>query len=153
MEGESPTLKKLHLTRKTRSNGYYFQGIRNVFSKNIGYRQITKFISLKYGIKIAKQDVRKALLILDPVEVERRKHKVIKRRVYESSSPMNTLYIDGNDKLKRFGFPIYGCVDRFSRKLTWLVFSASNNNTLVIANHFFIHIEASQRLWNRKCLL
>ena len=35
--------------------------MRNVFSKHIGYRQITKFISLKYGINIANQDARKAL--------------------------------------------------------------------------------------------
>ena len=41
------------------------------------------------------------------MEVERRKHKVIKRRVYESSGPVNTLHMDGNDKLKRFGFPIH----------------------------------------------
>ena len=41
---------------------------------NVGYRQMTEFISLKYGINIAKEDVRKALLILDPEVVERRKH-------------------------------------------------------------------------------
>ena len=41
---------------------------------NVGYRQMTEFISLKYGINIAKEDVRRALLILDPEVVERRKH-------------------------------------------------------------------------------
>ena len=41
---------------------------------NVGYRQMTEFISLKYGINIANEDVRKALLILDPEVVERRKH-------------------------------------------------------------------------------
>ena len=94
---------------------------------NVGYRQRTEFISLKYGINIAKEDVRKALLILDPEEVEKRKRKFIKRRVYESC-PMNTFHIDGNDKLKRSGFPIHGCIDGFSRKLMWLVVSTSNND-------------------------
>ena len=70
------------------------------------------------------------------MEVERRKHKVIKRRVYESFGPMNTLHMDGNNKLKRFGFPIRGCIDGFSRKLIWLVVSTLNNDPLVIANHF-----------------
>ena len=53
-----------------RSNSYYLQWNRNVISKDIGYRQITKFISLKYGINRAKEDLRKTLLILDPVEIE-----------------------------------------------------------------------------------
>ena len=39
----------------------------------IGYRQITKFISLKYGINIAKEDARKSLLLLDSVEIEKKK--------------------------------------------------------------------------------
>ena len=91
-------------------------------------------------------------MILDPVEIERRKHKVIKGRVYESSVPINTLHIDGNDKLKRFGFPIHRYFDGFSRKLIWLIVSISSNDPVVIANLFFMHIEASQRLWNRKYL-
>ena len=36
---------------------------------------MTEFISLKYGINIAREDIRKALLILDPEEVERRNTK------------------------------------------------------------------------------
>ena len=87
------------------------------------------------------------------MEVERRKHKVIKRRVYESSGLVNTLHMNGNDKLKRFGFPIHEYIDGFSRKLMWLIVSTLNNDPLVIANHFFMHIEGSQRSWNRKYLL
>ena len=67
-------------------------------------------------------------MILDPEEVERRKCKFIKRRVYESCGPMNTFQIGGNDKLKRSGFPIHGCIDGFSRKPMWLVVSTSNND-------------------------
>ena len=47
---------------------------------------------------------------------------------------MNTLHIDGNDKLKRFGFPIHECIDGFSQILTWLIVSTSNNDPLVFAN-------------------
>ena len=63
-----------------------------------------ELVSLKYGINIAKEDVRKALLILDPEEVERRKRKFIKRRVYESCGPVNTFHIDGNEKIKKIWF-------------------------------------------------
>ena len=55
---------------------------------------IDKLVRL-FSINIAKEEVKKTLFILDAVEVERRKHKVTKRRVYESFSPMNTLHIDG----------------------------------------------------------
>lgn len=78
---------------------------------NVGYRHMTELISLKYGINKANKDVRKAIFILDPEEVGRIKHKVIKCRVYESYGPMNTLHINGNNKLKRFGFSIHGCID------------------------------------------
>ena len=113
---------------------------------NVGCRQMTEFVSSKYGINIAKENVRKALLILDPEEVERRKHKVIKRRVYESCGPMYTFQIDGNDKLKRSGFPIHECIDGLSRKLMWLVVSTSNNDPLVIANHFLFCIKKHRRV-------
>ena len=59
---------------------------------------------------------------------------------------MNTFHIDGNDKLKRFGFIIHGCIDGFSRKLMWLVFSTSNNDPLVIANHFLFCIKKPRRV-------
>ena len=54
---------------------------------------------------------------------------------------MNTLHIDGNGKLKRFGFSIHECIDGFSRKFMWLVVSTSNNDPLVIANQFFLCIK------------
>ena len=74
-------------------------------------------------------------MILDPEEVERRKHKVIKHGVYESCGPMNTFNIEDTDKLKNF--PIHGCIDGFRRKLMWLVVSTSNDDPLVIANRCF----------------
>ena len=74
-------LNKLNLTRKRNVSE---EDLMAIISNELGtplanvvYRQRTEFISLKYGINIAKEDVRKALLILDPEEVERRKCKFI----------------------------------------------------------------------------
>ena len=89
---------------------------------------------MKYGVNIAKDDVRKALLIVDCEGVASRKKKTIRRRVYETDGPMDVLHIDDNDKLKRFGFAIHGAIDGFSRKLHWLVVFTKNNDPLVIAN-------------------
>ena len=70
---------------------------------------------------VAKEDVRKALKSVDPDGVNKRKSKTIVRREYLSSRPGSIYHIDGNDKLKSWGFCIHGCVNGFSRKLLWLV--------------------------------
>ena len=65
-----------------------------------------------------------------------RKKKTIKRRTYETNWPFDLFHIDENDKLKRFGFAIHGCIDRFSRKLIWLFVSTTNNDLLIVANFY-----------------
>ena len=96
-------MKKLHFTRKRNT---FDEDLLAIISNELGTSLakifvIGKLLSLfplnqhHSKINIAKEDVRKTLLILDPVVVERRKHKVVIRRVYELSSPMNTLHIDG----------------------------------------------------------
>ena len=103
---------------------------------SIGYRQMTECLSIKYGVNVAKEDVRKALKVVDPNGVEKRKNKTIVRREYLSRGPGSVYHIDGNDKLKRWGFCIHGCVDGFSRKLIWLVVASTNKDPLVIANFY-----------------
>ena len=87
----------------------------------VGYRQMTENLCLKYGVNVTKEDVRKALKSVDPDGVNKRKSKTIVRREYLSSRPGSIYHIDGNDKLKSWGFCIHGCVNGFSRKLLWLV--------------------------------
>ena len=97
---------------------------------------MTEIISLKYGVNISKEHVRKALVDTDPEGVSMRKKKKIKRRTYETNGPFDVSHIDGNDKLKRFSFTIYGCIDGVSRKLIWLLVSTTNNDLLVVANFY-----------------
>ena len=40
------------------------------------------------------------------------------------------------DKLKPFGFPIYGAIDGFSRRVVWLNVTRTNNNPAVIAKYY-----------------
>ena len=61
--------------------------------------------------------MRKALVDINAEDVSVREKKTIKRRTYETNGPFNVLHIDGNDKLKRFGFAIHGHIDGFNRKL------------------------------------
>ena len=83
---------------------------------------------------MSKEHVRKALVDIDPEGVSMHKKKTIKIRTYETNGPYDVLHIDGNDKLKRFGFAIHGCIDGFSRKVIWLFVSTTNNDPLVVAN-------------------
>ena len=66
---------------------------------------------------------------------------------------MNTLHIDNNDQLKRFGFPIHRCIDGFSRKFMWLVVSTSNNDPLVIANNFFYAYRSIAKIVEQKIFI
>ena len=85
---------------------------------------------------ISKEYVKKALVDIDPEGVSIRKKKTIKRRTYETNGPFDVFHIDGNDKLKKFGFAIHGCIDGFRRKLIWLFVSITNNDSLVVANFY-----------------
>ena len=60
--------------------------------------------------------MRKALVDINSEGVSMRKKKTIKRTTYETSGPFDVFHIDGNDKLKRFGFSIHGRIDGFNRK-------------------------------------
>ena len=107
-----------------------------ITSEHIGYRQMTEIISLKYGVNISKEHVRKALVDIDPEGVSMRKKKTIKRRTYETNGPFEVFHIDENDKIKRFGFAIHGCIDGYSGKFIWLFVSTTNNDLLVVANFY-----------------
>ena len=80
--------------------------------------------------------MRKALVNIDSERISMRKKETITRKEYETNGPFDVFYIDGNDKLKRFGFAIHGCIDGFSRKLIWLFVSTTNNDPLVVANFY-----------------
>ena len=103
---------------------------------------MTEIIPLKYRVNISKEHVRKALVDIDPEGVSMRKKKTIKRREYETNGPFNVFHIDGNNKLKRFGFALHGYIDGFSRKLILLFVSTTNSDPLVVANLYLKAITA-----------
>ena len=102
----------------------------------VGYRQETETITVKYNINVSTKNVRKALKELNPSDVQDRWRKLITRRIYDTNGPADAYHIDGNDKLKRWGFAIHGCIDGFSRKILWLHVSTSNNDLLIITNFY-----------------
>ena len=103
-------------------------------SSLLGYRQMTEILAVRYGVSISKEDVRKTLKNIGLDGVTMRKNKVIRRRICHTIGPGYSYHIDGNDKLKRWGFPIHGCIDGLSRKVMWLVLSTTNNDPLLVGN-------------------
>ncbi len=102
----------------------------------VGYRQMSEIINLRYGTRIAKESIRKALKDVDPAGVEERRGRVLKRKVYETKGPNEVYHIDGNDKLKKWGFCIHAGVDGFSRKVLWMNVASTNKDPIVIVNYF-----------------
>ena len=77
----------------------------------VGYRQFTEIVNINYDLNIAKDRVTRILRIVDPDRVMERRQRAIKRRLYHCDGPFDVVHIDGNDKLKRFGFAIHGAME------------------------------------------
>ena len=73
--------------------------------------------------------------------MQRRK---LRRRSYWSLGPNHTWHIDGNDKLKDFGFPMHGSIEEFSRKVLWLNVSMSNNDPSVVLRFFLDCVQENE---------
>ena len=68
-----------------------------------GYRSVHQRL-MRRGIQYSKDAVRIALNVLDQEGVSRRKRRRLKRRKYRNKGPNHVWHMDGNDKLRPFGF-------------------------------------------------
>ena len=97
-------------------------------------------LRLKYKLCVPRDKVQRILKELDPNGAEERKRHWLKRRAYRSNGPNECWHIDGYDKLKPFGFPVHGAIDRYSRHVLWWKVARTNNNPIVkpivIANYY-----------------
>ena len=93
------------------------------------------------GIQYSKEAVRIALNILDQEGVSRRKSYRLKRPKYRNKGPNHVLHMDGNDKLRPFGFYVHGCIDGFSRKIIWLHVANTNKDPAVIEYYFLKEVK------------
>ena len=63
---------------------------------------------MKYGLIVQKETVRVIMKELDPVGVQARSSRRLRRREYRAKGPNYIWRIDGYDKLKPFGSCIHG---------------------------------------------
>lgn len=103
---------------------------------NLGYKSMCQRLKKVYKLKVKQKTVMKLLKIIDPEGVEARSRYKLKRRIYSVPGPNYLYHADGYDKLKKFGFAIYGFIDGFSRKVLSLNVSMSNNCPEIIAYYY-----------------
>ena len=60
---------------------------------------------------------------------------VVTRRVYSVPWPNSLWHIDGHHSLIQWGFVIHGCIDGFSRIITFLRCS-TNNRSITVMSYF-----------------
>ena len=73
---------------------------------------------------------------IDPEETNMQKARRLRRRKYVSEGPNSCWHADGYNKLKPYGFPIHGCIDRYSRRTLWLKVTKSNSHAKVPAAYY-----------------
>ena len=85
--------------------------------------------------------VREIIRVQDPIAVLLRWTIATTRRKYSVPGPNALWHIDGLHKLIRWGFVVHGCIDGFSRMITYLK-CATNNKASTVLNNF---IEATSK--------
>ncbi|KAF7372481.1 Integrase catalytic domain-containing protein [Mycena venus] len=73
------------------------------------------------GIHLPSERVQESLWRVDGIGVIVRWNGVIKRRVYRVRGANALWHMDGNEKLRPWGFYVHGCVDGHSRLIIYLV--------------------------------
>jgi len=73
---------------------------------------------------------------LDPVGVDNRSKRVLKRRVFKTPGPNYIWSADGHDKLKKFGITLYGFIDAWSRKILGIYVHVTNNDPRHIGYYY-----------------
>lgn len=113
-------------------------------ASDVGYRQMHQRLRSKYKLVVSRETVRKTIAALDPEGVQQRSRKRFQRRAYVARGPNDIWHIDGYDKLKPFGFAIYGAIDGYSRRILWLEVGQSNNDPRVVSQYFIDYIKKNE---------
>ena len=88
-------------------------------------------------ISIVRQTTRDIIEILELGRIAFLKEQWLRRHIYSVKGPNHIWHMDGNDKLKPYGFAIHSCMDGYSRKILWLEVSISNKDPSVIFRYYF----------------
>jgi hypothetical protein len=137
-------LKRLNLKRASKRNHSSVESIIRAILRELdsssgsflGYRQLTQRLRRKYNLNVTRDIVMTYIRVIDPVGVDQRRSRRLRRRKYTNPGPNFLWHIDGWDKLAPFGFYIHGAIDGYSRRIIWLEVGSTNKNPRFIAWHY-----------------
>ena len=109
-----------------------------------GYREIKRHLRSRYKVNMPRDNVMNIFREADPEVKKIRQSCKLCRQKYISPGPDHCCHTDEYDKLKPFGLPIHGAIDRFSRKVIWSRVTKTNNNPSVVAT-FYVNTISKKR--------
>ena len=83
----------------------------------MGYRAMARCLWTRYNLRVSRDTVMRLLREINPVGVEQRRARRLRRRIYRCAGPNATWHIDRYNKLTSFSFGISGCIDGYSRRI------------------------------------
>lgn len=92
------------------------------------------------GFHVQRRRIWDSLHRVDPSGVCARSRVLLHRRVYCVESPNSLWHLDGYHKLIRWNIVIHGCIDDYSRLVTFLK-ASSNNKSSTVLNGFLSAVE------------
>ncbi|XP_033731739.1 uncharacterized protein LOC117321431 [Pecten maximus] len=88
------------------------------------------------GLNVPRDVVQNLMKIIDPIGVELRLSRRLRRRQYNGKGPDFLWHVDSYDKLKRYGLCVNGCIDGFSRCIMWLNVFTTSSDPKVISGYY-----------------
>ena len=95
---------------------------------------------IRNGLMVSRVIVAQIMKHLNIIGVNMRRRGTLRRRLYYSQGTNRVWYLDGYDKLKPYSFEIYGCIDRYNRRVLWLSVIRSNKDPKEVCNLYFNYL-------------
>ena len=144
-------LRYLRLARRTRVAEHHqlhelIAIKKRHFGHLMGIRRMTYHIRQECRVWVGRKTIWDALKVVDMEGLlDRRRHR-LQRRIFHADGPDQVWSLDGHDKIARWGFPIHGCNDVFSRYLLWLRVGSSNHDPRYILAFYLDALEENARI-------
>jgi len=97
------------------------------------------------GLRVERRRIRESVSRVDPLGNYNRWATMIPRSVYSVAGPNSLWHMDGNLKLRDYGFVLHGAIDGYSRYVIYLEANL-NNRAETVLNAFLCGVESVQQI-------
>ena len=123
------------------------QIVRNIIQQSAGVigSQFMQSALRDLGLRVERRRIRESVARVDPLGNYNRWSTMIPRSVYSVAGPNSLWHMDGNLKLREYGFVLHGAIDGFSRYVIYLEANL-NNRAETVLNAFLCGVESVQQI-------